>query len=133
MKQDQFCFWLQGYFELGGIVKTKPHLTLEQANVVRRHLELVKKCNLTKGGIKAVQKPLTGFCSWLDGTLELAMKQQEGQSHISDIALELIREKLNDEFAHVIDPQMPGDKEELQATHDGLQSSSSNNETIWRC
>jgi len=139
LKQTEFCYWLQGYFELGAIAGgASLLLTLEQAACVRNHLELVKACNVggatyAKGKTPAM-KPITGFCAWLDGTLELALKISDGQQHISDISLELIKTRLNDEFLHVIDPQQPGDKEVLQATHDGLHlSSPQNNPSATRC
>ena len=39
MKARDFCFWLQGYFEVGGAQS----LTSEQTDVVKRHLSLVFK------------------------------------------------------------------------------------------
>ena len=37
MKADNFCYWLQGYFELGA---TK-ELTTEQVEMIKRHLAMV--------------------------------------------------------------------------------------------
>jgi hypothetical protein len=38
MQSRDFCFWLQGFFELGG--GDRP-ITAEQAVLIRRHLDLV--------------------------------------------------------------------------------------------
>ncbi len=45
MNADQFCFWLQGFFELT-TASTKapqpaPPITQDQAEMIRRHLETV--------------------------------------------------------------------------------------------
>lgn len=44
MTSREFCFWLQGYFEVAGV---KPPvgctLTNEQVNTIQRHLSLVFK------------------------------------------------------------------------------------------
>jgi len=115
MKQDQFCFWLQGHFELN------PEAGIEgnQLTQIRAHLELVKKCSVDK---RKNPVPISGFCAWLDGALDLAPTYViDDITKVLPEAVEAIKNKLNDEFQHVIDPQMPGDKEELQAVHDGLR------------
>jgi hypothetical protein len=117
MRQDEFCYWLQGYFELTPGEKTS--ITLDQREIIRNHLELVKKCNVE--GRKKTQKPITGFCAWLDGALDLAPVNDVA---ILPEAIGAIKNRLNAEFEHVIDPKVSGDKEELQAVHDGLQLSS---------
>lgn len=42
MTSRDFCFWLQGYFEITQ-VDEKPGLTLAQVDLMRRHLALVFK------------------------------------------------------------------------------------------
>lgn len=37
MTPDQFCYWLQGYFEISGSTK----LNKEQVDVIKEHLSLV--------------------------------------------------------------------------------------------
>mgnify|MGYP003553117332 CR=1 FL=1 len=39
MTAQEFCYWLQGYFELSD--GTHKSLTVDQAEVIRRHLSLV--------------------------------------------------------------------------------------------
>lgn len=125
MKQDEFAYWLQGYFELR---ENDNPLTLAQGICIRNHLELVKTSNITpifgKKTATAAMKPITGFCAWLDGALEMA-GHSAVDGLLSTISLNLIKNKLAAEFVHVIDPKSPGDKEVLQAVHDGLQKPSS--------
>lgn len=42
MKASEFCYWLQGYFEIQEHEKA-PTLNVEQVQVVRNHLALVFK------------------------------------------------------------------------------------------
>ena len=39
MTSRDFCYWLQGYFEIGGV--TDDTLSPEQVNAIRKHLALV--------------------------------------------------------------------------------------------
>lgn len=44
MKATEFCYWLQGYFEIYGASATSGNsLTAEQAELIQRHLALVFK------------------------------------------------------------------------------------------
>ena len=38
MKATEFCYWLQGYFEIAGEI---PQLTKSQLEIVKNHLNLV--------------------------------------------------------------------------------------------
>jgi hypothetical protein len=42
MKPSEFCYWLQGYFEIAGVAA----LSAEQGEMVKRHLALVFKHEL---------------------------------------------------------------------------------------
>jgi len=42
MKASEFCYWLQGYFE----ISDKSALTIDQGEMVKRHLGLVFKHEL---------------------------------------------------------------------------------------
>lgn len=56
MTARDFCYWLQGFFELSG---GKPTLTAEQADLIRRHLSLVFAHDIDpKAGGPAVQNAL---------------------------------------------------------------------------
>lgn len=41
MKPTEFCYWLQGYFELADHASHEQHLTTEQVEVIKNHLNLV--------------------------------------------------------------------------------------------
>ena len=44
MKATEFCYWLQGYFEIHGASTTPGNaLTSEQVELIQRHLALVFK------------------------------------------------------------------------------------------
>lgn len=44
MKSTEFCYWLQGFFEISGAIRpSDPHgsLTSEQVNMIKAHLNMV--------------------------------------------------------------------------------------------
>jgi hypothetical protein len=41
MTSVEFCYWLQGYFELGEARRLEPGITGEQAKCIQRHLAMV--------------------------------------------------------------------------------------------
>lgn len=43
MTSKDFCYWLQGYFEINGAGKPTAAMTPEQTDMVKRHLALVFK------------------------------------------------------------------------------------------
>lgn len=43
MTSRDFCYWLQGFFELGTIPGNTPALSATQIAAIQRHLELVFK------------------------------------------------------------------------------------------
>lgn len=43
MKSRDFCYWLQGYFEIHGQTWDKPTLDTKQVETIRRHLTMVFK------------------------------------------------------------------------------------------
>lgn len=46
MTSREFCYWLQGYFEIESLVSNKPDqptLTTEQVQMIQRHLAMVFK------------------------------------------------------------------------------------------
>ena len=126
MKFDNFCYWLQGHFEirdhfsqnsLNVLVKEKNpehlFLTALQVKCIRDHIKLHLECSLRND---ISPEP---FICWLDGILthhsELSDEIQR------DVVVE-IRDRLNNLFIHKIDPQLPGDKDSLQDIHDGKVS-----------
>ena len=60
MKASEFCYWLQGYFELQP-ESTKP-LTTEQVEIIQRHLALVFKHDIDpQAGPPAHQQQLNNI------------------------------------------------------------------------
>lgn len=109
MKSVEFCYWLQGYFELG------PHasgaLLPDQCLAIRNHLKLVEK----------VEGKLSGFPAWLDAVLDvhesgLMADRAEG---LESRAVKRITSKLALVFEHEIDQTYGGDQGEAQGLHDG--------------
>jgi len=43
MNAQDFCFWLQGYFEIADDIDSDPSLTEKQVETIKNHLNLVFK------------------------------------------------------------------------------------------
>ncbi len=43
MTSREFCYWLQGFFEIQGGRESAPGITPEQAGIIQKHLALVFK------------------------------------------------------------------------------------------
>ena len=82
MHAVDFCYWLQGAFELASIP-----LTVEQIACVQKHLATPQT---------GQPKQATDFCSWLRGGLDFITPGDARQ-------VETIRAKLNGCFEHAID------------------------------
>jgi hypothetical protein len=56
MQSRDFCFWLQGFFELG----RSDQITAEQAAVIRRHLDMVfvHETSLRERPVEPVPRPV---------------------------------------------------------------------------
>ena len=63
MKATEFCYWLQGYFELDqASAKPGNSLTGEQVEVIQRHLALVFKHDIDpQAGSPAYQQQLNSI------------------------------------------------------------------------
>ena len=91
MKNIEFCYWLQGYFEITDQVDTVEELRLSQIECIENHLKLVEK-----------HESLGSFTSWLQGFLEYHLLSQ-GRVAMNDEGVDKIRAKLAHCFKHVID------------------------------
>ncbi|MDI1351432.1 MAG: hypothetical protein PSV35_01480 [bacterium] len=103
MTNQLFCYWLQGYFEIG------INVTLHKEVVI-----LIKK------QLDVMEEPLGQFPSWLNDVcvyIEKLNYREELCVHFSP----LIQRSLNSVFYHVIDNSYTTEqsKEELQLIHDG--------------
>jgi hypothetical protein len=142
MKSTEFCYWLQGFFELShlttGIYAPLPRagegnpaaaeLFLQKAHYqcIQNHIDLVK----TFEGEKVLP-----FVHWLEGCIagylvsSAATDQHAdydsnaGHAQAVDITKE-IQTRLNDLFEHVIDPSYGKDKQEaMNQAHSGPRPS----------
>ena len=106
MHTNEFCYWLQGYFELKDELESNESkgfpLTQKQMECIRRHMDIVK----------SVDKGNTGpFILWLEGVLSLAQGSTVDPNHTTD----LIRTKLAGIFKDVIDKSYTKDLPEDEA------------------
>lgn len=104
MNNREFCYWLQGYFELlDADVLTNP-----QVQIIRRHINLAKQVD---GG-------LTKFPIFLEGFFAACNDNPTTEQ------IQTIKRMLNQEFEHVIDPSYK-DQKKLNQIH--------GRETVFRC
>jgi hypothetical protein len=95
MKAVEFCYWLQGYYEISGSALMSPN----QLTIVRRHLDMVAIHE--KGDGRSVQ-----FCT------ELRQLLSNGSyfglaPQLPAETLRAVAKKLNEVFLHEIDPSYP--------------------------
>lgn len=117
MTPRDFCYWLQGYFELTDMLDGPiTELTVEQTQSVINHLRLVHKCN-PKLDIK---NKCNGFMYVLKGFFE-SHTDTNSKFFLADEDLEYVRDMLEEIFEHVIDPThgTPAQQAELKKIHDG--------------
>ena len=108
MESIQFCYWLQGSFELND----NKSLTAHQVELIDKHLAMV---------FTYEKEIKINFVIWLRGVMDA-----EGPviGPMTTIKTTMIREKLNGVFEHVIDPTY-GDKamqDKLNEIHNGKPS-----------
>lgn len=84
MKSNEFCCWLQGYFEINECNSEEVSLTAQQFEYVKKHLNLVKTVEDVKHG---------SFVSWLDTFLDLI-----DYENIDSNLVKKLRNKLNQNF-----------------------------------
>lgn len=111
MTSRDFCYFLQGYFELmsaGKGADYAPPFNFEIYKCIQNHLKLVFKCEEYN-----ISTSYT-FCHRLDTLLEF-----ESYEDFNERRLVNIRNQLNGIFIHEIDNTFTGDKQELQQIHDG--------------
>lgn len=93
MQARDFCFWLQGYFELTGATNG---LDANQTTTVRSHLALVFAHDKQAGTLAGE------FCAGLKGHFEMNPEQ----TTLNNLKLCTMREALGKVFQHEIDPTM---------------------------
>ena len=100
MDSLNFCYWIQGYFEI-----TNPkEIGVKETETIYNHLKLTLRCD---------DEP-EKFVVWLNGYYELAKPKS-----IDRKTTQLIKDRLNSIFQHEIDPLMGGPEiqEELNKIH----------------
>ena len=96
MKDNQFCYWLMGLFELG----EPTELSAKQVTQIKAHLSLV-----LKNTDDEIEIP---FIFWLEGYMEGCIK-----AGFSNMQVNVIIDRLQRVFKHIIDPKA---SEHLQNT-----------------
>jgi len=105
MKAQDFCFWLQGYFELGDT----PYILEYQVDIIQNHIKMVEIHDPGNDG-RSRQ-----FCEWLKVTLSLYSK-----GNIPTGIVAAIKTTLDEVFLHEIDPSYPAEQQqELDQAHQG--------------
>lgn len=110
MKANEFCYWLQGHFELKEGVDNQ--FSPAQIECVGNHLALVEK----------VEGSLSGFPAWLHAAMDVQKRMESPKGTVSsgdERFWGAVQRKLAEAFVHEIDPTYGGDPAELQAIHDG--------------
>lgn len=88
MNSIQFCYWLQGLFELADA----RILSIKQTSLVKEKLAVVL----------ATDKQALSFCSWLKGVLDtLELLEYD---NLNAVQFKLIQKGLHETFAKHIDP-----------------------------
>lgn len=117
MNYTCFCFWLQGCFEIAEI----PSFNQSHLELIKQHINLAKKVENNKPHV---------FINWLEGFLDNHLDED-----MQDVAVEKIKNKLNDCFKHEIDGKFEKNhsKQELSNTHKPNSSWSPNSDKLIRC
>lgn len=118
MNATEFCYWLQGYFELTSFHTSHYEFRTKSIQCLKNHLDLVKKCDSHHNNI---------FIDWLEAYLKDVDLEKHLQNNVNFQSIgiglplfdvEKIKNYLSSQFKHEIDSNYQGDKKELQAIHD---------------
>lgn len=129
MNAKEFCFWLQGYFELVGANHVIDSMDVATVAIIKAHYRLVAKVEPRYRNL---------FVDWLVmrlssiDTSEKALAESKSSAHavLDSDAVDQIRTYLATQFRHDIDLSYGGDAKELQATHDGGKVKIPNSMTV---
>ena len=102
MKATEFCYWLQGAFELSSISMFDEL----QLACIQRHLELVRATDQANQLAQAVD-----FCQWLRGGIDFIRPREEAP-------IRRVRERLASVLEHAIDPGY-ANQDQLNTIHNG--------------
>lgn len=107
LNNQQFCYWLQGYFEI-----SNGPVVLKQ-----RQIELIDQT------LQSISEPLWPLLSWIQSVCDYC-KIQGYRSETLAYFQPLIQDTLANIFIHVVDNsyEVTSSAEERQRIHDGLQT-----------
>ena len=94
MKNNEFCYWLQGFFELRSSLQ-ETDLPVPTWPIILNHINLVKQ----------VEKIPHPYIAWLEGVLMTATSQGYFSTEIETE----LKNRLNKVFEHEIDPSYAED------------------------
>lgn len=106
MTERDFCFWLQGHFELSETLNLT--MSAHQVQLINNHLCLVE-----------ATEQVGPFTGWLRGFLDRGSTKIE---QLDADATARMRNRLKDHFLHVIDPAETTDpklQQQLNEIHQG--------------
>lgn len=121
MTSRDFCYWLQGFFELASPIA----INSDQLKTIKNHLKLVEVHEgFTSGTFPALLNILLSF--------------NEDVEELSPSQTTIITGNLASYFKHVIDPQLDGGNaktsEKYQNIHDeGFSHLKPSKTTVYRC
>lgn len=102
MKATEFCYWLQGAFEIAGLSAFDSlHISC-----IKKHLALVRV-----NPLRSEPPESTEFCDWLSGGIDFIRPGDAEQT-------KTVRDRLSSVFEHAIDPGYPN-QDQLNAIHNG--------------
>jgi len=104
MRTNEFCYWLQGFFELNMHVDS---LSEMQLKLIRGHLRLVTE----------TEKQLSGFPLWLDGFLKGLDCGNGSMIALNKKPTNEIEEELAKFFKNVIDNSYSVPADQLRQAH----------------
>lgn len=84
MRNVEFCYWLQGYFEIASKTSLNP-----------------QKIAIIGGFLRKIQEPLGIFTQWLSGVLKYLAEQDNNQDLLNFFEDE-IKHELNELFHHAV-------------------------------
>ena len=107
MKEFEFCYWLQGYFEIAKSRGEEIKLTEAGLECINRHLGLVR---IHEGH-------LGSFTAWLQGVIDAGAGMNDNGEVSADV-IDKITTQLGSMFKHEIDPSYPSNQQsQLSQTH----------------
>jgi hypothetical protein len=133
MTDNEFFYWLQGFFELSG---TQAPLTRDQAECIHRHIDLVRDhCKTSAQGPAHAARRLPERIAGINALVEMITADNSGTDAIAAMATKAIRSNIHEQFVHVIDPAA-GDTEQqakLNAIHSGGGPTRPMGDPVYRC